>query len=181
MTAFARSYARAFLDAAPSGYDVEGFLERAAVIRDALARDPRLKTFFTVPAIPQLVKRNVLDDLGRRAGMDDFASRFFNLVLAHRRLQHVSEILAAIREESDRRRGVVEALVTLAARVGPQEERRIGERLGRAVGKTVRLRIDVDQEILAGFVAQIGSEVFDASALRAIEAFSEQVKETAGA
>jgi len=41
------------------------------------------------------------------------------------------------------------------------------------------LTVNVDQTILAGFVARIGSEVFDASALRAIDRFREggRVKE----
>ena len=37
MTAFARSYAQAFLQTAAPGYDVERFLEGAGAVRDALA------------------------------------------------------------------------------------------------------------------------------------------------
>jgi F0F1-type ATP synthase delta subunit len=33
------------------------------------------------------------------------------------------------------------------------------------------MRVQVDPRILAGFVAKVGSEVFDASALRAVERF----------
>jgi len=45
----------------------------------------------------------------------------------------------------------------------------------------VRLKVDVDEKILGGFVAQIGSEVFDASVRYAVERFAKQTKEHAGA
>ena len=181
MSAFARSYAAAFLDAAPSGYDVGQFLDGAERIRDALTRDLRLKAFFMAPAVPKTAKQQALDELGRRTGLDPFAVRFVQMVLAHRRLLQLPEILATLRQEWDRRRGVVEARVRVASRVGPEEERQIADRLSAAVGKTVKLQTEVDPEILGGFVARIGSEIFDGSALRAIERFSEEAKETAGA
>jgi F0F1-type ATP synthase delta subunit len=36
------------------------------------------------------------------------------------------------------------------------------------------MTVKVDPQILAGFVARVGSEVFDASAVRAIERFREE-------
>lgn len=181
MSAFSRSYARAFLESVPAGYDVDAFLARAGSLRQALASDGRLKAFLSVPSIPQESKRKVLDELARRAELDPFGARFLDLVLANRRLPHLSDILATIREESDRRRGVVQATVTVAAPIGEEERRRIAERLSRTVGKTVQLRVEVNPAVLAGFVARIGSEVFDASARGAVEAFSEHAKEIAGA
>ncbi len=181
MNAFSRSYARAFLESVPNGYDVDRFLSQAGSLRQALASDGRLKAFLSVPSIPQENKRKVLDELARRAGLDPFGTRFLDLVLAHRRLPHFSDILATIREEFNRRRGIVQATVTVAAAIGEEEGRRIAERLSRAVGKTVQIHVEVDPTVLAGFVARIGSEVFDASARGAVEAFSEHAKEIAGA
>ncbi len=58
---------------------------------------------------------------------------------------------------------------------------RIAQALERAVGKPVRLETSVDGSILGGFVARVGSEVFDASILRAIEQFQRQASEGTGA
>jgi len=52
MTAFARSYAQAFLQTAPPGYDVERFLEGAGAVRDSLSGDARLRSFFLSPSVP---------------------------------------------------------------------------------------------------------------------------------
>ncbi|MDQ5858339.1 MAG: ATP synthase F1 subunit delta [Acidobacteriota bacterium] len=171
MSRYARPYAKAFLETMPAGYDVELFLENASAISRALAGDPRVKAFLAAPAVPIDAKRRVLDDLARRVGVDDFGRRFLALVLEKRRILALGEILSALRAARDRALGIVEAVVTVAAPVGEPERRRIEEALARQVGGGVRMRIEVDPRILAGFVAKVGSEVFDASVLRAVERF----------
>jgi F-type H+-transporting ATPase subunit delta len=174
---FARPYAQAFLETAPEGYDAEAFLSAAGVIVRAMAEDVRLKNFLAGPSVPADAKRGVLDDLCARASVDDVGRRFLGLVLANRRIAALSGILSAIRAARDRSTGVVEARVTVAAPLADGEERRIQEALSRQTGRRVRMKVDVDRNILAGFVARVGSEIFDASAARAIERF----EETAGA
>jgi F-type H+-transporting ATPase subunit delta len=181
MSAFGRSYAQAFLQTAPAGYDVERFLEGAAVIRQALGEDARLKAFFSSPAVPRAAKKGTLAQLAARAGVDDFGRRLLDVALEHGRVLGLSEILSAIREQSDRASGVVAAQVTVASPVDEQERARLAEALGRSVKRRVRLKVDVNEKILGGFVARIGSEVFDASVCHAVERFAKQRKENAGA
>ncbi len=179
MSAFARSYAQAFLQTAPPGYDVERFLEGAASIRDALGADARLKAFFTSPAVPLQARAGALAKLAEKAGVDAFGTRLLNLALEHGRALGLSEILSEIRDQSDRAGGVVAARVTVAAPVDEAEQARISEGLARSVKRRVRLKVDVDEKILGGFVAQIGSEIFDASVRHAVERFQKQTKENA--
>ncbi|HEV8608459.1 MAG TPA: ATP synthase F1 subunit delta [Thermoanaerobaculia bacterium] len=171
MSRFARPYAQAFLETAPAGFDVEAFLERASVLSRALAADRRLKAFLAAPSLPVEAKRDVLDDLAGRVGIDDFGQRFLRLVLDNRRILALDEILGAIREARDRQLGIVEAFVTVAAPLADGERARIEQALARQLKRHVRMRVQVDPNILAGFVARVGSEVFDASVLRAIERF----------
>ena len=177
MSAFARSYASAFFQTLPEGSDAAGFLRGAEAIRQAISQDARLKAFVGSPAVPHDAKRKVVEELTGRVGLDEFGRRFFQVLLEHKRLLSISEILSAIRLEADRRSGVVEARVTLAAPPDAQERRQIEEALTRAAGRPVRLSVDVDETILAGFVAKIASEIFDASVLRAIETFRRGAEE----
>lgn len=171
MSRFARPYARAFLDSTPAGFDVESFLVRAAALARATAADRRLRNFFAAPSVPIDTKRRALEDLARSVGIDDFGRRFLEMVLENRRWLALDEILSAVREARDRQLGVVEASVTVAAPVGDEERKRIENALAKQLGRRVRMNIRVDSAILAGFVARVGSEVFDASVVRAIERF----------
>jgi F-type H+-transporting ATPase subunit delta len=179
MTPFARSYAGAFLQTAPPGFGVDRFLQKAGDVAQTLSQDARLRAFFGVPAVPVQAKRKVLGELVRRAGLEAFGRRFFEVVLDNHRLLQVAEILSGIRERYDLNRGVIAARVTVASKMGPTRRTRIAEALSRAVGRRVHLQVEVDPRILAGFVARIGGEVFDASAIHAVETFRQQAKEAA--
>lgn len=180
MTRTGRAYAKAFLDIAPPGYDVEAFLAKAGELRRALAED-RLRTFFLAPAVPAQVKQSVLDELTALADLDEFGRRFFRVVLANRRIGDAGGILAALHEAHDLRQGVVEAAVAVATPVDEAGSARIAKALAHRVGKKVRVHLEIDSRILGGFVARVGSEIFDASAARAIDRFAEEVKEKAKA
>jgi F-type H+-transporting ATPase subunit delta len=179
MNAFAHNYARAFLQAAPPDYDVGAFLERADAIARAIVSDARLKGFFSSPSIPLEPKTKALQELGRRVGLDEFGERFLRLLVRRRRLADLAVILSAIRVEWDRKSGIVDARVTVASPVGPDEQASLAEALSRAVGQPVRLSTEVDGRILAGFVARVGSQVFDASVRNAIERFGQRASQSA--
>ena len=181
MSAYARSYAQAFLGAAPKGYDVERFLDSARAVPRAMSEEPRLRAFFASPAVPLAAKAKALSALAEKAGVDPFGARFLDLALERRRILHLPEILSAVRSRFDEVSGVVAARVWVAAPVGDEECRRIAEALGRRVGRKVRIDLGVDEKILGGFVAKVGSEIFDASVRHAVERFQRQIKEQAGA
>jgi F-type H+-transporting ATPase subunit delta len=94
-------------------------------------------------------------------------------------LADLAPILSMIRRDWDRQRGVVEALVTLASPAAPAEQASLSEALSRTVGQPVRLRTAIDAEILGGFVARVGSRLFDASVRSAIQRFRQLTSQTA--
>jgi F-type H+-transporting ATPase subunit delta len=178
---FALPYARAFLEAAPEGYDVEAFLAAGGELARAIDTDPTLRAFLAAPGVPDEAKRGAVAELAGRAGVDAFGTRFFELLLRHRRVLSVGAILAAVREGYDAERGILEGQVTVAAPIGDADKTRIEEALGARLDSRVRVRVAVDPKILGGFVARVGSSVFDASAVAGIRRFQERAKGRTGA
>lgn len=181
MSSFARSYARALVEAAPKKEDLEKLIDGAGAVARAIASDSRLKEFVSAPSIPREVKQKALESLGARAGLDDFGRRFLSVVLVNGRILHLGEILDAARQELDRSLGISQAHVRVAAPIAPEEERRISAALSKSLGGSVRLSVAVDESVLGGFVAKVGSRIIDASVASAIARFQERTKETAGA
>jgi F-type H+-transporting ATPase subunit delta len=178
MSAFAHPYARAFLETAPRGYDVARFLESARTLVDAIEGDARLRAFLSTPAVPAEVKAGALAALARRAGLDAFGERFFEMILKNHRLGDAAEILRAVRDAHDAALGIVEGRVIVATPIAEAERKTIEDALTGRIGQSVRLRVEIDPSILAGFVARVGSNVFDASATAAIRQFEEKAKGT---
>ena len=178
---FAMPYARAFLESAPKGYDVEAFLGAGGELARAIETDPTLTAFLSSPGVPDEAKRKAVAELAGRGGVDAFGTRFLELLLRHRRILATGAILAAIRDGYDAEQGILQGHVTVAAPIGEAEKTRIEEALGARLDSRVRVKVAVDPKILAGFVARVGSSVFDASAAAGIRRFQEQAKGRTGA
>jgi F-type H+-transporting ATPase subunit delta len=178
---FALPYARAFLEAAPEGYDVEAFLSAVGGLAHAIEKNPTLRAFLSAPAVPEESKRKAVAELAARSGVDAFGARFLELLLKNRRILAVGAILQGLRKSFDASRGVLEGSVTVAAPIGDAEKATIAQALGAKLNGRVRLSVAVDPRILAGFVARVGSSVFDASAAAGIRRFQQQAKGRTGA
>ena len=180
MTPLARSYAQALLQSAPDGWDVAPFLEGVQAVLRAIESDRRLKAFLSTPGVNASVKAKALDELALRAGLDEYGRRFLAVVLGKRRILRLREIVAGVSETFDEQEGVVAARVTVAAGLDEEERARLESALSVRVGKTVRMHVDVDPRVLAGFVARVGSNMFDATAVQEIERFRSRAREKAG-
>ena len=66
MSSFTRPYARAFLEAAPAGYDVARFLEAGETMARAIAANPELRAFLLAPNVPREAKSKAVDRARRR-------------------------------------------------------------------------------------------------------------------
>lgn len=181
MSSFVHPYARAFLEAAPSGYDVGGFLAAAASFCEAVETHPALRAFLASPAVPREAKRKAVAELSAKAGLDAFGQRFFEVVLANHRILECGAILRGLAEANDARQGIVRGRVTVATPIGDAERASIEAAVAARVGGKVSLSVDVDPAILAGFVARVASSVFDASAAAGIRRFRERAHLRTGA
>ena len=181
MSSFVHPYARAFLEAAPSGYDVPGFLAAADSLAEAIQTNRDLRAFLASPAVPREAKKKAVAELAAKAGLDALGQRFFEVVLANHRILESGAILKGIAEAHDARQGIVRGRVTVATPIGDAERGLIEEAVAARVGGKVKLAVDVNSAILAGFVARVASNVFDASAAAAIRRFREQAHSRTGA
>ena len=163
MRSIARPYAKALLS-------VAGSLEEAAKVRDqlagfaaVLAGDPRLQTFFANPGLPVDAKRRALDGIAERLALQPLSRRLLQALVARHRLGRLDEVVAGIGEAIQERQGVAVATVTTAEPLADDERTQLRQVLEGKVGKRLELRESVDPALLAGFVAQVDSQLFDGS------------------
>jgi F-type H+-transporting ATPase subunit delta len=171
---FARSYADALLQSVPSGFDAGRWAAPLHDVASAITGNGVLRAVLANPSVKPEAKRGIVQSLAARAGVDELGSRFLRLLLDNRRIVHLPEVLDAIREAVDAREGVVPAKVTVASEIDAAARERVSAALSKATGKKVRATFATDPKLLAGFVARVGSTVYDASALGAIEKFKEE-------
>lgn len=181
MSSFTRPYARAFVEAAPKGYDFLKFLDSGEAMARAFEANPNLRSFLLAPNVPRDAKSKAITELAGKAGIDAYGTRFLQVMLHNHRLLEAGAVFRALRDLNDEIQGVLRVRVTVPAPLSEPERQAIQDALAARTGKAVRMQIDLDPKLLGGFVARAGSRVFDGSVAAAIRRFQEQVGETLGA
>ena len=172
---FARPYARAIMDVAQSP-------EKAAVLRDEMATFEQvrksstdLQLMYANPGIDFDSKNKVTGAIAKRLGLSELAVRLLDVLILNRRINDLSDIIDGLATMIREATGTVAAEVRSASALSSKEEADLRAMLERKVGAKVDVDITVDPALIGGFVAKIGSEVFDASVSGKIEKFRESL------
>jgi len=171
---YARPYADALLGSVAADFDAAKWTAPMRDVAAAIGSNGMLRAVLANPSVKSDAKRAIVESLAGKAGVDELGRRFLRLLLDNRRIVQLPEVLDAIGEALDSRAGVVPARVTVASEIDAAARERVSAALSRATGKKVRATFATDPKLLAGFVARVGSTVYDASALGAIEKFKEE-------
>jgi F-type H+-transporting ATPase subunit delta len=181
MSSFTRPYARAFVEAAPKGYDFVAFLEAGEAMARSFEDNPKLRGFLLAPNVPREAKRKTIDQLAAKVGMDAYGTRFLQVLLRNHRLLEAGAVFRALRDLYDEIQGILRVDVTVAGPLNETETEAIRSALSARTGKKVKMQIAVDPKVIGGFVARAESRVFDGSVAAAIRRFQDQVSQTLGA
>jgi F-type H+-transporting ATPase subunit delta len=165
-TAVANRYAHALVDivmASGSALKPEDALTQLRAVEGLIQESPELRTALLTPAIQNSRKRAVMADLLARIGGSPLIRNFVYVAIDHRRIGIIGEIREAFELQLDERLGFVRAEVSSAAPLSEQMGAGLESELSKLTGKRMRLRFDVDPDLLGGVVARIGSTVYDGS------------------
>ena len=160
----ARSYAKALHDLARERGQAEAVGTELAQAVDVVRTDPALAHFFARPGVAPIAKRRTADEIAQRLGVGKLVRDFLGLVAAHGRGDILPEIGEAYRARVDADLNRARARVRAAVPLSDGERTALAARLGEALGgKHVAVDAVVDENLLGGFVAEIGSVIVDGS------------------
>lgn len=127
-----------------------------------------LQMALTNPAASASTKSGIVNTLlsGRSTAATATVIEYAASHLRGRRLDAVIEDLVDL---AARQRDRAVAEVRVAAPMTPEQEARLAELLGRMKGRTVRLNIAVDPEVLGGVYVKVGDEVIDGTVASRLE------------
>jgi F-type H+-transporting ATPase subunit delta len=161
--AVARRYAVALADVVLSRGEAQQVREELESWDELMRSNPQLLEVFRHPTIAYERKQGVLEELIKRARPRPTTANFLKVLLQNHRLAELSEVSAQFGQELDRRSNVVTAQVTTARPLAPDAQEALRAKLGKLTGSTVRLRFEVDEELIGGVVTRIGSTLYDGS------------------
>jgi F-type H+-transporting ATPase subunit delta len=165
-SAVAHRYARALVDIVMtegSPVKPEDASAQLSAVEGLIQESPELRTALLTPAIQNSRKRAVMGKLLDELGAAPLIKNFVYVVIDHRRIGVIADIREAFELQLDERLGFVRAEVSSAAPLSEQLGAGLESELSKLTGKRMRLKFNVDPELLGGVVARIGSTVYDGS------------------
>lgn len=164
--AAANRYARALAEvvlAPGSTVDAPSALQQLRAFEGLLAESADLRNVLLSPAVPPARKRAVVSEFGQALGLARVVKNFLFVVIDHRRVNLLGTIANAFEEAVDERLGRVRADVRSALPLSDEQRAAVGERLRQLTGKEVRCEFEVEESLLGGLSARIGSKIYDGS------------------
>lgn len=171
----ARRYANALADVVLKSGETETVRSELKQWQEVFENNADLNTVFGNPSITHIDKREILDQLISRARPSKTTSNFLRILSDNGRLGELGAIndrFAAVLEE---RSGVVSAAITSARDLPEDERAAFKTNLEKLTGKRVKIKYEIDQEIIGGVITRIGSTVYDGSVKTRLENLKEQM------
>jgi len=171
-------YTRALADAvfAPdSGLSPEDAIGQLRMAAGILGSSPDLRRVLLSPAVNRAKKAELVGKIVEDTGLNRLIRNFLMVLVEHRRAGELKRIADGFETTVDERLGFARAEITSAAELtGPQRDKLL-QSLGQALGKKVRPVYKIDESLLGGVIARVGSKVYDGSVVGRLEAMRRQL------
>ncbi len=158
----ARRYAGALYEEARETGVLEAVDDDVLMLRETLDSNRELARFFESPVIPQEKKDDVVREL-LSDRIEGLTLRFLRLLVGKDRETMTKAILDQYQALRDEQRGIVDAHVVVARPLADEDREAVTDALEEKTGKTIRLHVEEDEDLIGGLVIRIGDRVYDAS------------------
>lgn len=160
---FAAPYAKAFSEVYPDPARAKSIHDELQRFQKTVEQHDELRTVLENPAIDADAKRAIANRIATQLGVGSDGMKILGVLAGNQRLHQMDSILQAWLAAIHRQTGTVVAQVRSAHPLSDAERAELRVALEKKTGRTVAMEVSTDPALLAGFVAQIGSELWDAS------------------
>ncbi|HEY2916100.1 MAG TPA: F0F1 ATP synthase subunit delta [Candidatus Limnocylindrales bacterium] len=157
----ARRYAEAAFELA-SRDDALDAWAAGLQLASQLVTDERVAVALDNPARPYPERFALLERL-LKGRAPDGVLRLAALLAERGRVDRLPDVAAGFQRLLDLRRGIVEARVTSAAPLSPDETQAVQAWVAKTTGKQVHLTANVDEALIGGLTVRVGDTLMDAS------------------
>ncbi len=109
------------------------------------------------------ISDSISQDLKRLLNVSVITARLLDILVERKRISLLSDILLAFQQEIKSQKGIIQATVTSARSLDPDEIQRIQKQLNGVFKAQVDILWLQDHSILGGLHVQIGDRIFDGS------------------
>ncbi len=155
-------YANSFLTEMVAANKLQTVSEDVTLVFNTLKENSELRIVLSSPVVKSEIKYSILEEIFKEKISTD-TMKFINFIVNKGRENVLFKILAKFLELRNEHLGVVNADIKTALKLDGKQIEDMRKQLENYLKKNVNIRVEIDKEILGGFVARIGNTIVDAS------------------
>lgn len=172
---FARPYARAIMDVVKTPQAADALRAELARFEKARAAAKDLQEFYSNPGFEIEAKLKVTRAVAAKLEMSEMAVKVLDILIRNHRVNDLGAIVDAVAAYVRESTNTLSAEVRSAHELNENEVAELRRTLETKFGRKVDVDVKTDPKLLGGFVAKVGSEIYDASVVGKIEKFRESL------
>jgi len=177
------TYATALYTAAAKSTSIESAAKSLDSIKAQITKDANVGEFLSNPALSSGDRATVVDALAQsNPSIDASVSNLLKVLGENNRLYLLESIFSQFKILTDAHNGVVEAVVTSSTKLDSKILKKIEASVAKSKfvgsGKTLRLKNDVNPDILGGLIVEVGDRTVDLSIASKITKLNQALKES---
>jgi F-type H+-transporting ATPase subunit delta len=164
MAAVLGRYARAYAEVTVTHkLNPEKTVAEFQQMADVVNSSRELRNVLQNPAVSREQKLNLLDSIIQHIGASKMLRNFLAVLIDHRRIGNIGDLLEQFKRELDRRMGIADAKVSSVRELSSAEKKSLEQQLAVLTGKVVRATYSQDAGLLGGVLVRVGSTIYDGS------------------
>lgn len=156
-------YASALFDLASENGSVTAVESDLETLGVALGESADLAALTTNPELARDVQGKAMAAVAKKLKLSALTTNFIGVLAGNRRLAALPDVVRAFSTIATAARGEVTAEVTSAHPLSDAQLKALAAKLKAREGKDVKIKANVDPEVLGGLVVRIGSTQIDSS------------------
>lgn len=169
-------YATALFELASEAGKVTAVETDLETLAAAARESAELRALVRNPAVGREAIGRVLAALGEKLGLDPLTRNFLGVLAQNRRVIELPAVIRAFQAIAAAQRGEVTAEVTTAHALTGDQVEALEHKLRAREGRTVKLKTNVDPDLLGGLVVTIGSRRLDNSIRTRLNSLAQAMK-----
>ena len=173
----AKRYATAVFDLAKEGGALAALEADVDQLESALNTSPDLRAVLTSPVHSRDDLGKAISALAKKMNLSQNTRGVLGMMAQNRRLFALPQLCTALRSMIADEKGEVTADVTSAMVLTKSQADALASTLKARFGKTVKLNVAVDENLIGGLIVKVGSKMIDTSIRSKLAALQNTMKE----
>lgn len=159
----ATRYAKAFLNTLKTADEYTVAIVELKRIDSLIGSNKELRDALFLPSLPTNKKADIFRAIFKIAKPSERVERFCIAIIERGRVIVYGEIVKAVEREWERRQKIVEVEIRSAVLIRSTQRQKLEAELARITGSKLKPVYKLDDSIVAGVVARIGTTYYDGS------------------